>query len=202
MPIYLFLAAIGLYLYKSQTPDDELNYTTHTTDMTITDQISDALADARVAVQGSPVADMVISDAMIERLKTKERLKLDRYELGDGGWTIGYGHYTRYNQPAPPLSISEFQADQYFREDLEERCQKWVRKYITVDLTQNQYDALCSLAFNLSPPSFKKICDEVNEGRSPEPVMFRYVLAGSNKERGLRIRRTEELAIFNGTLEA
>jgi lysozyme len=169
---------------------------------TITDKIEDTMADVRVAAQGSPVADMVISDAMIERFKVRERLKLNRYELGDGGWTIGYGHFTKYDQPAPPLAISEYQADLWFREDLEERCQKWVRKYVTIPLTQNQYDALCSLSFNLSPKALKRICDEVNAGRSPEPVMFQYVRQGTNLERGLRIRRTEEFAIFNGTLEA
>jgi lysozyme len=71
-----------------------------------------------------------------------------------------------------------------------------VRAYVTAELTQPQFDALVSMAYNLSPRSFRTIADAVNRGDDPEAAALRFVRAGTNLERGLRNRRAAELAMF------
>lgn len=159
-------------------------------------------ADLRAAAIGSPVDAMSTSWAMRDRLKQREGLRLQRYRLGDGGWTIGYGRYYPDGGELPPETISQAVANAWFDIDLVERGERWVKQYVTAPVTQAQFDALVSMAYNLRPSSFARIAAEVNAGRDPEAVALQYVRAGTHLERGLRNRRAEEIAIYRGTLEA
>lgn len=136
------------------------------------------------------------SDSLRDMLKKGERLVLTRYRLGDGGWTLGYGRFFRDGGAEPPVSIDESTADRWFNEDVEARGARWVRQYVTVPLLQHEFDALTHMAYNLSPGSFAVIANEVNAGGDPEEASLRYVRAGTNLERGLRIRRGREIALF------
>lgn len=151
------------------------------------------------AVSGSPAAWYSTSEAMKRRLKQREGLKLSRYRLGDGGWTIGYGRYYPDSGPAAPAAIDLDTAERWFTEDLVARGEKWVKLYVSVPVTQNQFDALVSMAYNLRPSSFKRIAEAVNQGRDPTPIAMEYTRPGTNLERGLIARRNEELSIFYGT---
>lgn len=131
-------------------------------------------------------------------LKRKEKLMLHRYELGDGGVTIGYGHYEPYSRAhLVPETITVEEAEQLFNDDIEARGARWVRAYVSVPLSQNEFDALTSLAFNLSPRSFKRIADALNVGEDWKAVALEYTRPGTNLEAGLIARREDEFAIFD-----
>lgn len=162
-----------------------------------TDMIDETLATARNLVMPTPAADMQPSAELVDMLKRGEALRLVRYRLGDGGWTIGYGRYFPDNGSPPPAEISADQAEAWFAEDIEARAARWVRAYVTVPLLQYEFDALVHMAFNLKPSSFKNIANAVNDGESPEAAGLRYIRAGTNLERGLRIRRAREVALYH-----
>jgi lysozyme len=135
-------------------------------------------------------------------LKGSEALRLARYRLGDGGWTIGYGRYFPDGGPLPPERISRDTAEAWFVEDVEARAARWVRAYVRVNLTQQQFDALVHMAYNLSPKSFKQIADAVNRGEDPEAAAMRFIRAGTHLEAGLRNRRRKELALYRSGVYA
>lgn len=154
-----------------------------------------ALAVANT-ITGTSAASMRTSVAGLAHMKLFEGLMLQRYRLGDGGWTIGYGRYYPDGGPLPPERIDQATADAWFAQDVQERGERWVRAYVTVDLTQPQFDALVSMAYNLSPRSFRQIADQVNAGNDPEAVAMKFTRPGTKLEKGLRRRRDAELAMF------
>ena len=84
----------------------------------------------------------------IETIKSHEGLVLYAYpDPGSGGepWTIGYGH-TR--GVTPGMWISEEQAEAFLIEDLE-RFEEAVVELLPIPLTQSEFDALVSFAFNV-----------------------------------------------------
>lgn len=162
-----------------------------------------ALANEAVhMVSPTAVSGMQPSLQLRSMLKRRERLALVRYRLGDGGWTIGYGRYFADGGELPPERIDQATAELWFEQDIEDRAARWVRAYVTVPLTQYQFDALVHIAYNLSPKSFKNIADAVNRGEDPEAQAMRYVRAGTDLERGLRIRRAEEMNLYRNGVYA
>ena len=155
-----------------------------------------SVATVRNAILPTPAASMATSPAGLAHLHTFESLSLIPYRLGDGGATIGWGRFYPDSGPPPPASISRDTADAWFAQDVQDRAEKWVKAYVTAPLTQPQFDALVSMAYNLSPRSFKTIAEAVNDGQDPEDAALQFVRAGSNLERGLRRRRAAELAMF------
>lgn len=172
--------------FVTQDPDDE---------PTLADEASATVASIANTVAGSSTADMQPSAQLLDMLKRGEALALRRYRLGDGGWTIGYGRF--YRDPAePPEAIDQATADAWFADDVESRAARWVRAYVKVPLLQQQFDALTSMAYNLSPKSFRSIAEEVNAGNDPADAALQYVRAGTDLERGLRNRRAREITLF------
>jgi len=161
-----------------------------------TDRLDAAASEVAQLVLPTPVTDMTPSFACRQFLKGYERLSLTPYRLGDGGSTLGWGRFFPDSGPPPPASIDRATADAWFDEDIEERGARWVRTYVKVPLTQGQFDALTSMAYNLSPKSFRTIADAVNAGNDPEAAALRFVRAGTNLEAGLRARRAAELALY------
>ncbi|WP_241673078.1 lysozyme [Lacisediminimonas profundi] len=152
---------------------------------------------AGVLTGGGPVAGMTTSADMRELLKDREQLKLEPYNLGDGGWTIGYGHFEK-SRSSLPDRITREQADAMFDADLVNRAEKWVKLYVTVDLTQNQFDALVSIAYNMSPRSFRKFADQVNAGQGiNEMAATSIAWVPAHLQNGIRNRRNEEMQVFN-----
>lgn len=147
-------------------------------------------------ITGTDASSMATSPAGLAHLQQFERLALTPYRLGDGGATIGWGRFYPDSGPPPPASIDRATADAWFAKDVIYRAEKWVKAYVAAPLTQPQFDALVSMAYNLSPKSFRTIADAVNSGDDPEAAALKYVRAGSNLERGLRRRRSVELAMY------
>jgi len=130
-------------------------------------------------------------------LKGREVLRLERYNLGDGGWTIGYGHFEK-DISKIPARITRDDAEAMFDRDLFERAVKWVRLYVSVPVTQYQFDALTHIAYNLSPKGFKRFADAVNAGEGIDAIADASVYWPAPQfQNGIRARRATEVALFN-----
>ena len=189
----LLLAAVVFY---SRQQADQAEAETDDTAPDWTDELNAALSTAKNLIAPAPAAGMSTSAAGLAHIARFEGLSLTPIQLGDGGWTLGRGRYFPYSGPRPPDRISLETADAWFADDVANKGERWVKAYVSADLTQPQFDALVSMAFNLSPKSFRTIADQVNEGNDPEAAALRCVRAGTNLERGLRNRRAAELALF------
>ncbi|MFZ4835871.1 lysozyme [Rouxiella sp. Mn2063] len=98
---------------------------------------------------------MQISQNGINKLKVEEGERLSAYLDSRGIPTIGVGHTGSVDgKPvAIGMAISKDKSSELLRSDL-----AWVEKTIAVSvkapLNQNQYDALCSLIFNIGASAF------------------------------------------------
>lgn len=90
-----------------------------------------------------------ISEAGIKFIKEWEGLWLDTYSDCVGVLTIGYGHTKGVYRGQ---HITEEQATYFLKQDIAEveRC----LNNININLTQNQFDALCSFGFNVGTGAF------------------------------------------------
>jgi lysozyme len=90
-------------------------------------------------------------------LTQREGLKLRAYKCSAGVWTIGVGHTAAAGPPAPKpgMTITREEADAIFIRDLVQ-FETAVRRAVRVSLTQGQFDALVSFAFNIGIGGFRK----------------------------------------------
>lgn len=95
-----------------------------------------------------------VSDNMLNALKGWEGLRTTAYKCPAGVWTIGYGHTKGVSAGQ---TISEAQAEQYLRQDLQsfENEVTNMANAEGVKLTQGQYDALVSFAYNCGGGALK-----------------------------------------------
>ena len=98
---------------------------------------------------------MKLSQNGVNFIKSHEALRLKAYQDSKGVWTIGWGHTKNVH---PGDVITREQAEQFIRDDL-----AWVERVLNADLvsgrdnpivTQNEYDALCSLVFNIGSQAY------------------------------------------------
>ena len=166
-------------------------------------QMDEVMNTITESVSGpGPVSELYTSGAMLAMLRDRERLVMTPYNLGDGGWTVGYGHFERNRESLPVLN-SRADAEALFAQDVQERGEKWVKLYVKVPVTQNQFDALVSIAFNMSPQSFKKFADAVNNGEGIDAIADRSVSWVADKfKNGIANRRYAEKQVFNSGVYA
>lgn len=96
---------------------------------------------------------MQISNKGRDFIKRFEALRLAAYpDPATGGkpWTIGWGH-TKGVKPGD--RITQEQAEQFFSDDLAV-FELTVNSAIKLSMTQNQFDTMVSLAFNIGGPAF------------------------------------------------
>lgn len=96
---------------------------------------------------------MKLSDAGRARLKTYERLSLQAYKDQGGEWTIGWGHTGP--EVKDGLGWTQKQCTAQFDRDVAERAEVHVNEAVKVPLSQGQFDALCSLCFNIGGSRFR-----------------------------------------------
>ncbi|MBV4465880.1 lysozyme [Pseudomonas sp. SWRI79] len=109
-----------------------------------------------------------LSKRGLSAIKTSEGCKLSAYQDGAGIWTIGYGTTGKVDgQPiGRGLVIDENCAERLLRTSLL-TFEKDVNRLIKLDgLTQNQYDALVSLIYNIGTTNFSQstLLRELNMG--------------------------------------
>lgn len=143
---------------------------------------------------------MHISEKGLVLIKRYEGLWLKAYQCRAGRWTIGYGH--THNIRAGDL-ITQEQAEVFLREDIAQ-VTALLNGQIKVPLTQNQYDALCSLVFNIGRTAFttstllKKLSGEDYLGAASEFMKWSKATVNGKKIPlpGLIKRRQAEKALF------
>lgn len=143
---------------------------------------------------------MEISKAGLDLIKSFEGLRLEAYpDPGTGGepWTIGYGHTGGVK---PGTKIKQENAEQLLKLDLA-RFELAVDKLITVPLTQNEFDALVSFAFNVGEGALEEstLRKRLNKGEPKEKVfreeLPRWNKGGSGVLEGLTRRRAAEVKL-------
>jgi lysozyme len=105
---------------------------------------------------------MKISERGKDLIKLFEGCRLTAYDDGVGVWTIGYGHTVGVK---PGDEITQEQADEWFSEEAEQFSNK-VQVLVMVEINQNQFDALVSLAYNIGVGALSRstLLRKLNEG--------------------------------------
>jgi lysozyme len=149
---------------------------------------------------------MYISKQGLDLIKQFEGLRLKAYLCPAGVWTIGYGHTKGVY---PGMVITEELADKFLIDDVWQ-FEREVESLVQVPVTQGQFDALVSFAFNVGSDIDE---DTIAEGLGDSTLLRklnRGDYAGAADEfpkwnksrgrvvRGLTVRRSAERALFLG----
>ncbi len=138
-----------------------------------------------------------ISQEGINLVKESEGFRDKPYLCQAGVRTIGYGHAIKKGENYK--QVSREQAEKILVQDLS-TAQNAVRKHVKTDLTQNQYDALCSFVFNVGEGNFKSstLLKKLNKGdySGAAEEFPRWNKAGGKVSKGLTNRRNKEKTLF------
>ncbi|MFT0892755.1 lysozyme [Pseudochelatococcus sp. G4_1912] len=143
-----------------------------------------------------------VTPFVIEKLKQWEGCRLTVYRDPAGIWTIGYGH----TGPDVKLGmqITQAQADKLLMDDLA-RFELAVDRLVKVPLTDNQFGALVSFAFNVGVHAFQQstLLRKLNKGGySAVPAeLSRWNKVGSKVLDGLVNRRAAEADLWATSLQ-
>ncbi|HEU4994215.1 MAG TPA: lysozyme [Gemmatimonadaceae bacterium] len=145
-----------------------------------------------------------MSEAGLARIRDHEAFMSKQYDDGAGNATIGYGHLVREGEDYSD-GVTEEEAIALFRKDVERVVNPALDK-ITVELTQNQIDALGSFIFNVGPGAFENGPLRHINARQHERVTSRILKYVTGRDmrtgerivlRGLLKRRRAEVALYN-----
>ena len=139
---------------------------------------------------------MEISQACIDLVKEFEGCKLDAYQDVVGVWTIGYGHIEGVIKGQ---SISQQEAELMLVSDLHDKADK-VNELVTAGVTQHQFDALVSFAYNLGIGNLESstLLKMINAGTADAAgdQFLRWDKAGGVEIAGLYRRRKAEKELY------
>ena len=141
---------------------------------------------------------MNISQEGLALIKKFEGCELEAYKCAAGVWTIGYGSTKGVKEGD---TITQEEADKLLLHEMEE-YEGYVNDLVTVDLSQNQFDALVSWVFNLGPANLKastllKVLNAKDYEGVPAQIK-RWNKAGGKVLQGLIRRREAEAFLFQG----
>jgi GH24 family phage-related lysozyme (muramidase) len=170
----------------------------------------DRLKGAPSAVSEAPKApeqttnELHTSPKGLALIKHFEGLRLAPYD-DNGSLAIGYGHSNRSKKPpvvTSSLRITEKEAEEILARDLID-YENRVKSSIKVPLTQHQFDALVSIAYNWGPGNLDRseLKDFVNAGKHKEAeAEIRTILPPSDKKyfAGIKRRRNQEADLYGG----
>lgn len=126
-----------------------------------------------------------------------EGCQLTAYQDQVGKWTIGYGHTG--SDVTPGLTITMDQAQQLLQQDVA-KASACVNDNVTVQLTQDEFDALVDFVFNLGPGNFEgsTLLRDLNTGdfTAAAGQFELWDHAGGAVVAGLLRRRQQEEALF------
>lgn len=148
---------------------------------------------------------MQVSQKCIDLVKRYEGFVSKTYVCPAGYKTIGFGHRTD-----EMTTITEPEAENLLRRDLNKFASKisYSLEQDKIKVNQNQFDALCSFAFNLGYSAlvfstlWKKLKQGDYSGASDEFLKWVYITKNVNGERvkirlkGLETRRNAERDLF------
>lgn len=141
---------------------------------------------------------MRISEKGIDFIKQKEGCSLKVYLDVGGKPTIGVGHLIIKGESIPS-EITDEQAEELLRVDLKV-AEDAINRHVKVPLDQDQFDALCSLIFNIGVGAFIRstLLKELNKNNILKAAseFLRWVYVGKKISPGLVARRKDEVALF------
>ncbi|MFX5276963.1 lysozyme [Acinetobacter baumannii] len=141
------------------------------------------------------------SNAGLNLIKGFEGKRLNAYDDGVGVWTIGFGtiKYPNGVRVKKGDTCTEQQAETYLKNDLT-KFEVAINKLVKVPLTQNQFDALVSLTYNIGSGAFKNstLLKKLNKGdyQGAADQFLVWNKAGGKVMKGLVRRREAERALF------
>lgn len=161
------------------------------------DWIWDALNDTKRIPASYRFRDAMKTSAYgIKKIREHEGIRLKAYPdpaTGGAPWTVGVGHTGP--EVYPGMVISADEVDDMLRRDLE-KFERGIERLVTVPLTQNQFDALVSLTFNIGLGNFggstllRKLNARDYNGAADQ--ILRWDKAAGRKMAGLTRRREAE----------
>lgn len=111
----------------------------------------------------TPASKMALSESGLQAIARREGFAAYSYPDANGR-SIGYGHFIlpteSFNEPIDnALALRLLHSDSQIAADA-------VRAYVSVPLTQNQFDALVSFVYNIGVGAFKKstLLSRLNSG--------------------------------------
>lgn len=135
-----------------------------------------------------------------EFVKQFEGRELKAYRCSAGVWTIGYGHTNGVKQGD---ETSPAEAEQLLVEDLTAIADE-LNRLVNVPVSEGQYIALLSLAFNVGAAAVKKstLLFHLNHKRYDEAAaeFDKWIYAGGKVSEGLKRRRAAERKLFENDL--
>lgn len=162
--------------------------------------IATAYADV-TDMLGIAIDQMSVSSFGVNLICSFEGKRLAAYDDGVGVWTIGFGTtiYPNGIKVKKGDTCTEAQAKAYMAHDLK-KFELAVSGAVTVPLSQNQFDALVSLAYNIGTNAFKNstLVKKLNDGDLKGAVnqFDVWVNAGGKRMQGLVNRRAKEKVLF------
>lgn len=176
---------------------------------------------------------LTISQALVDSLKREEGIGgkpvLTAYDIGDGAYTIGYGHAVfknpsrgdnggkydflpKYDQITPgKTTITPEQAEILLKDDLkmaadglDRLLNQWKSKGINPKITQPMYDAMVSIIYNMGIENFRltEFIQLVKKGQFKAAAEEIKTTSQQmfNKYPGLETRRARESEMFKSGL--
>lgn len=144
---------------------------------------------------------MKTSKIGLNLIKKFEGLSLVAYEDAVGVLTIGFGHTAAAGPPNPRrgVRITEAEAEAILARDLG-KYEDAVLSALNRQPTQNQFDAMVSLCFNIGPGAFagSRVVKAFNAGdmEAAGQAFLGWTRAGGAQLRGLKKRREAEKRLF------
>ena len=145
---------------------------------------------------------MKINQAGKDLIKNFEGCKLKAYQCSALHWTLGWGltFYPDGTKVKQGDVITQERADELFDYILEDFINK-VRPLIKKDLTENNFSALVSFAYNVGVGNLKNstLLKKVNTNPSDETIrseFMKWVRAGGKELAGLKRRRKAEADLY------
>ena len=142
--------------------------------------------------------NMQISDKGLQFIARFEGFRSKPYRCPAGVPTIGYGHTAGVHMSDPPITKDD--ALDLLRDDVS-RFEKAVSDAVRVPLTQSQFDALVSFAFNVGAGALRrstllKLLNQHEPAHVVAAEFLRWNKAGGKVLNGLTRRREAERTMF------
>lgn len=140
---------------------------------------------------------MKLDNRGINLIKSFEGCKLEAYKCSANVWTIGYGHTGVGVYKGS--KITQAQADEYFIKDIS-KFEQGVEKLVKVPLTQGEFNALVSFAYNcglgaLQSSTLLRLLNQKKYSLAAEQFL-RWNKVNGKEVAGLTRRRNAEKAMF------
>lgn len=160
------------------------------------DLLNRAIIAAEHGDELPPLTTKQIGAKGLALIKSFEGLRLTSYKCPADVWTVGYGSTGPHVKPN--TTITEAQADKLLQDDLD-RFEASVARHAP-NATQNQFDAMVSLAFNIGTGAFEKSTllrkFKAGDVAGAAAGFAAWKNAGGRELPGLVRRRAAERALF------